>query len=986
MESDENENIIKKNFDKYKNRIFSFLYFFQFIFTLFFCILIVFQQFNQSSVYFIYFYIIFCVGLLFLIILLNVLPNILSLVMLFIYFAYSFFFIFLIMHFTYGISIQKLPIIITMVIMFLIILFTCFVLLGEICHLYKCLTIFFIINAFSIYFLLLYVQYYQYSSVVLTTPPPPPSYDVSGTLLYDLSYNEHKYDQYYLYYNIFNIFYDSSSNPYTNKPKINTTTNTYTTYAPQNTIVNYISYYKLYVFILCVFYSVIYLKEYIKEQNLPSFVTIFIYMVIFEMVVGMLMYVLNVNKTNNSLQTFLWMELIPVCVTLVISILATGSVLGKSIASGIATDVPNINTGLTFIILLLLSIISCCICVFVYCYNSINRLISTNTFILWLFSSLSCVIISFLSANRYYLLSLAFVLFLIAVIGVLLYFLNILSFTMLNIYYVIFFFLMVFIGGISFINKNKINPDMIYGPKLNKISYGSVFRGIMVILILLMVFSFSNISGSTIEKNFILFLVCFIPIILFYMFYSTSKKTHKQGFLGALVQIVKDIISFFSEFLYKLIIIIVVILIAGICMYNLVTNQMSSVVIYFLAFFFFLILYICYYFQDFLKGDYSSEKFIKKITLINLLVYFAGLFIYYLLLAISKMINKKVSGSTSTTSSSTTSSTTSSSNTLLYLILFVFIAFIYLQYRNHLSSSTNPYLNLIINVILYIPCLFVILIEYINKQISEKNNTYFTIIIIEIVLIILYISSIFLRTYYVNKNGTVLIRDPIELNIKTNLTLPSGYQTNPSKPFALSFWFFINSQGLTTNKYFNIINFQNKPQILYNAKLDSLIADISGNTWSNSSKSSNVPSYTIYEQGSTIDSSGSNILLKKHKTSIIYINEEIIMQKWNYLVVNYNGSTLDIFINGQLVKSANQIVPNVNSLTFYVGEENGINGGFCNFLFFDNYLSYDNIIGMYNSLKNSNPPLENVYWNKTEKKIEFSKLNKLKEEYKKNNF
>jgi hypothetical protein len=146
------------------------------------------------------------------------------------------------------------------------------------------------------------------------------------------------------------------------------------------------------------------------------------------------------------------------------------------------------------------------------------------------------------------------------------------------------------------------------------------------------------------------------------------------------------------------------------------------------------------------------------------------------------MINKKVSGSTSTTSSSTTSSTTSSSNTLLYLILFVFIAFIYLQYRNHLSSSTNPYLNLIINVILYIPCLFVILIEYINKQISEKNNTYFTIIIIEIVLIILYISSIFLRTYYVNKNGTVLIRDPIELNIKTNLTLPSGYPSSSNLP------------------------------------------------------------------------------------------------------------------------------------------------------------------------------------------------------------
>jgi hypothetical protein len=493
---------------------------------------------------------------------------------------------------------------------------------------------------------------------------------------------------------------------------------------------------------------------------------------------------------------------------------------------------------------------------------------------------------------------------------------------MLNIYYVVFFIVLAFIGGTAFVYKNKINPDMIYGSNLNKISYGAVFRWIMVLLILLTLFSFSNISAGTIEKYVIIFIVCFLPIILFYMFYSTSKKEHKKGFLGALVQIFKDIISFYTEYFYKLIIIIVVILIAGICMYNLVTNQISSVVIYFLAFFFFLILYICYYFQDFMKGDYSSEKFIKQITLINLLVYFAGLFIYYLFLAISKFSNKK--------STSSSSSSSSSSSILIYLILFVFLAFIYLYYRNHLSSSTSPYLNLIINIILYIPCLFVILIEYINNQISEKHNTYFTIIIIEIVLIILYVSSIIIKAYYINKNGAVLIRDPIELNEKTYLTIPTSYQTNSSKPFALSFWFYMNSQGLTTNKYFNIINFLNKPQILYNAKLDSLIIDISGNTWSNSSKSSNVPSYVLSDQGSTIDAS--NILLQKRKTGIIYINEDIIIQKWNYLVVNYNGSTMDIFINGKLVKSANQIVPNINSLSFYVGEENGINGGFCNFL------------------------------------------------------
>ena len=985
MESDEdeNENVITKNFNKYKNRIFTFLYFFQFLFTLFFCFLIVFQKFNQSSVYFIYFYIIFCIGLVFLIILLNFQPNILSLVMLFIYFCYSFFFMFLIMYFSYGISIQNLPIITTLVIMFLIVIFTCFVLLGEICYVYKSLTIFIILNAFSIYFLLLYVKYYQYTSVVKITPPPPSNSDVSGNILYDLSYNIHKYDKYYLYYNIFNIFYDSSSNPYADKPKIQPTTNTYTTYAPQKTIGNYISYYKLYVFILSLFYCVIFLKEYIQKQKLHIFIEIFIYMVIFEMVVGLLMYVLNVNKTNNSLQTFLWMEIVPVYITLMISIIVTILCLVESVKTNAPAFLQGQSTYLSFVILLLINIISCCISLFVYYYDTTNKLISTNTFILWFLSSLSSVIISLLSINRYYLLSLLFVLFLIAIIGVLLYFLNIFSFTLLNIYYVIFFLALAFMGGTAFVYKNKINPDMIYGKNLNKISFGTIFKIIMVILILLTLFSFSNISAGTIEKYFILFIVCFLPIILFYMFYSTSKKDHKQGFLGALVQIFKDIISFYTEYFYKLIIIIVVILIAGICMYNLVTNQISSVVIYFLAFFFFIILYICYYFQDFMKGDYSSEKFIKQVTLINLLVYFAGLFIYYILLAISKSITKS-SSSSSSSSPTTTSSGSSSSSIILYLILFVFLAFIYLYYRNHLSSSTNPYLNLIINVILYIPCLFVIVLEYINNQISEKNSTYITIIVIEIVLVILYISSIIFRTYYVNKNGLILIRDPIQLNVKTYLTIPLAYQTNSSKPFALSFWFFMNSQGLTTNKYFNIINFLNKPQILYNAKLDSLIIDISGNTWSNSSKSSNVPSYVLSDQGSSIDASG--IILQKQKTGIIYINENIILQKWNYLVVNYNGSTLDIFINGKLVKSANQIVPNMNSLSFYVGEENGINGGFCNFLFFNNFLSYENIIGMYNSLKHSNPPLENVYWNKKDKKIEFSKLNKLKEEYKKNNF
>lgn len=974
MESE--ENIITQNFNKYKDRIFSFLYFFQFLFTMFSCILIVFQQYKESSINFIYFYIIFCVGLFFLLFLLSVQPNILSLVMLFVYFFYSFFFIFTIIHFSYGISISNLPIIFTFIIMFVIVMLTCFVLLGELCYVYKCLSLFVILNLFSLYFIFYYFKYYQNTSVI-----KPQTVDISNNMFYDMSNNTHEY---YLYYNIFDIFYDSSSNPYVNTKKPPPNTNVPITYAPPKTIGNYISYYKLYVFIMCIFYCVIYLREYIREHNLPSVIQVFVLMIVFEMIVGLMMYLLNITKSSSSLQTFLWMELIPVYVTFMIAIISTILVMVQSSNSSIPAFIQNQSTTMIFLILLFVNIISACMSIFVYYYDTTKRLISYNTFFLWFFVSLCTVVISLLAVNRYYFLALLFVLFLVAIIGAILYFLDILSFTTLNIYYVIFFLVCIILGVTGFMYKNKINPDMIYGKNIQKISFNMVFKVILVLIILFTLYSFSNISSGTIEKFFIILIVCLLPMILFYMFYTSSKKENNKSVLSAIIQIIQETISIFSVYFYKFIIIIAVLIIAGVCMYNLITNQISSVVIYFLSFFFFLILYICYYFQDFIKGKYESAKFIHKVTLMNLLVYFAGIFIYYLIYAIHWLIKKKSSSSTTSTSPTSTTKT-SSSLILLYLMLFVFLAFIFLYYRNHLSSSTSPYLNLLINIILYIPCLFVMLIEYISNQFNEKHSTYFIIIVIEIVLVLLYIGSIFLRAIYIDKNGTTMIREPVDLNIKTMLKIPPGYESNPSKPFALSFWFFVNSERMTTNKYLNIINFQNKPQVLYNAKLDSLIVDVSNNTWSNDVNSSNVPNYSIHEKGTSIDSSN-NILLKKAKTNLIYMNKDIILQKWNYLVVNYNGSTMDIFINGKLVKSANQIVPDISSMTFYVGEDNGINGGFCNFIFFNNYLSYQYIINIYDSLKSSNPPLENVYWDKKKQKIEFSKINKLKEEYKKNNF
>jgi hypothetical protein len=84
---------------------------------------------------------------------------------------------------------------------------------------------------------------------------------------------------------------------------------------------------------------------------------------------------------------------------------------------------------------------------------------------------------------------------------------------------------------------------------------------------------------------------------------------------------------------------------------------------------------------------------------------------------------------------------------------------------------------------------------------------------------------------------------------------------------------------------------------------------------------------------------------------IIYTNEDILLQKWNNVIINYNGGVLDIFLNGELVKSAVGVVPyyTIDSLT--IGEDNGIKGGIQNVVYFKKALTTSNIYYLYNLKK-----------------------------------
>ena len=77
-----------------------------------------------------------------------------------------------------------------------------------------------------------------------------------------------------------------------------------------------------------------------------------------------------------------------------------------------------------------------------------------------------------------------------------------------------------------------------------------------------------------------------------------------------------------------------------------------------------------------------------------------------------------------------------------------------------------------------------------------------------------------------------------------------------------------------------------------------------------------------------------------------------MLQKWNNIIINYTGGTMDVFLNGDLVSSTKNIIPYSTLDNLTIGEDNGIKGGICNVIYFNND-SHLNTISANKEKKNS---------------------------------
>ncbi len=306
----------------------------------------------------------------------------------------------------------------------------------------------------------------------------------------------------------------------------------------------------------------------------------------------------------------------------------------------------------------------------------------------------------------------------------------------------------------------------------------------------------------------------------------------------------------------------------------------------------------------------------------------------------------------------------------------------------------NPYYRLILNILLYIPCL---LVTFVNKTsqifgfIKGTNDAFsppkpFEIKMLILGLILLggyfvwfFLAKHYIQSTYLKQGGKQLINQPVTTDILTNV---SSYQNLSGSnkfdyQYAMSFWFYLDAFPPSTNSSYNkvvpILSYGGNPTIKYSSANNTLYVTVKQRTETDANSSVNgekeleIKQETIDEWKSVqekIESAIENVKsmpfgkeIDSDGDRIIYKHSDVKLQKWNHILLNYNGGTLDVFYNGELVKSAIEVVPYMKFDMLTIGKENGISGSIANLMYFKHPLNYYTVNTLYTSLKNSNPPV-----------------------------
>ena len=511
--------------------------------------------------------------------------------------------------------------------------------------------------------------------------------------------------------------------------------------------------------------------------------------------------------------------------------------------------------------------------------------------------------------------------------------------TTLNNYAYIFNPLIFIVGCIALFASASTN----YGQGLQNLTYERVKSMVLLFCLLALIITFYSVNpGNAAQKYFGYSLLLTIVMTAFALLYVVILATINPGKSGTLIP------SAMSKSLYGFLLLIVVLVIAGLAISNdkaLLQNktQLASIVI--------LLLVACIVWctaLTFTSVDYVQEAaenyshlppldFFKKALLAVLGLVIFGLFIAWFVYNVEGLSTKM--GIT---------------NFVLNVLLLLVIAGI--LYKTIMvkfpvgNEKKNQAVELFVNFFLLIECIFggvydvfVKALAYL-KCVFEGNSDPFLVIVALILFLVVYFKAPGLVNFFTIQGGKLVINRPVYTDSQYLL---GNYQQLTGKEtfdyqFGISCWIYIDAMPPNTNSNYNqftsLLNFGNKPNILYNPTKNELRV-------------------TMEQKDLKEVTKNPLIDFDNEDNRILFRQKDFLLQKWNNVIINYNSGTLDIFLNGELVKSSEQVVPYYTIDNLTVGENNGIKGGICNVVYFSNALTSSNVYYIYNTLKHKTPPV-----------------------------
>jgi len=461
--------------------------------------------------------------------------------------------------------------------------------------------------------------------------------------------------------------------------------------------------------------------------------------------------------------------------------------------------------------------------------------------------------------------------------------------------------------------------------------------------------------------------------------------------------------------------------------------------------------YVMLFFFIKMKVDHNEDVDLIYPTEKNVLIKFISLIVFFIIFmfcikgVIWLLIN--------------TSLVTLLTDIVSLLLIVGALAIIYLFMRKKIDKIRNSkqgnMFNLIVKIIMYLPCLLIDITEYIKYEYHLTTKPIWTLLGVESLFIVLWFVIPLMFDKVVNYSGKKLVNKPLNLNIeyvvgkynelydipdvdhynlseidksysnkmkdriikeesakkvytKEDTSLdnaePEQY-TDPKMPknkimawfykkiknptllkvefqvhpqpgiygndyrfrykYAISGWFYLNPQPPNTNasynNYTNIIKYGNKVRLEYNGKKNSLrvmaeVASPKKNKKNTKKRQTSNDNGEENEEENGEENGEENEEEDeeedvKNKSVVVYESKDVIYQKWNNIVINYNEGYIDIFLNGVLVGSYSSVVPYMQLDEIVTGSEKGIYGGICNVTYYNNVLNEKNIVMSYKTLR-----------------------------------